>query len=395
MNITTQFQRSKIVHATNAPAKSTRPNMRILHLANHCRAGNGNVHVAIDLACQQVENGHEVAFASGDGEYVNLLRDRGVHYRNLPHGRIGIASNVRTLTQALLFCREFKPDIIHAHMMAGAAIGAVCRLMSGAPLITTVHNSFDPHSILMRLGSRIVAVSAAERAALCARGFPETKVDVVLNGTKGSLRESALTRDQDTVLIRPCVLTAAGLHQRKGIDVLIRAFSDAATTNPTWHLYIVGDGPERTSLQNLTLELGISDRVHFLGFRNQPQKLMQQADIFSLTSYAEPCSLVLCEARNAGCAIVATAVGGTPEILNSGAAGSLVPPGDVSQLSLALGELMRHRDKIDKFRALSARDSKFFCVERMTDDYGTVYNCALRSRASARPNLTTSYTQQE
>jgi glycosyltransferase involved in cell wall biosynthesis len=369
--------------------------MRILHLANHCRPGNGNVHVAVDLACRQAENGHTVAFASGDGGYIDLLNDLGVQHQNIPHGRAGVARNIRSLAQALIFCRNFKPDVIHAHMMAGAIIGALCSKACGAQLITTVHNSFDPHSFLMRLGDRIVAVSAAERDALSARGFPKAKIDVVLNGTEGSLRESALATDDDITLMRPCILTAAGLHQRKGVDLLIKAFSTAAATMPTWHLYICGDGPERMPLRNLASAYGIGDRIHFLGFINQPRKLMHQADIFSLASYADPCSLVLCEARCSGCAIVASAVGGTLEILNFGASGHLVPPGDVPALARSLGELMSDTAKIKKLRALSAHDSEFFSVERMAADYDEVYNRALCSSVSAASSLKTSYDRQE
>jgi glycosyltransferase involved in cell wall biosynthesis len=369
--------------------------MRILHLANHCRPGNGNVHVAVDLACRQAENGHTVAFASGDGAYVNLLHDRGVQYQNIPHGRAGVARNIRSLAQALIFCRNFKPDVIHAHMMAGAVIGAICSKVCGAPLITTVHNSFDPHSFLMRLGDRIVAVSAAERDALSARGFPKAKIDVVLNGTEGSLRESALAIDDEITLMRPCVLTAAGLHRRKGIDVLIKAFSAASAINPSWHLYIVGDGPDRTSLEELARHVEASARIHFLGFRNQPNLVLKQTDIFSLASHVEPFGLVLCEARNAGCAIVATAAGGIPEVLDFGSAGRLVPPADAVTMSQALCDLMQNPNALAEARRGAKHGSEFFSVERMAADYDEVYNRELRSRVSAASSLKISYNRQE
>lgn len=389
------YRMTKIANATTDRQRTTRFSMRILHLSNHCQAGNGNVHVAVDLACQQAGNGHTVAFASGDGAYVNLLRARGVHYQNLPHGRIGVARNISTLPQALFFCWKFKPDVIHAHMMAGAVLGAMCSKISGAPLVTTMHNSFDSHSFLMRLGKRIVAVSVAERDALSLRGFPKAKIDVVLNGTEGSLRESALAADEEIKLMRPCVLTAAGLHQRKGTDVLIKAFSDAAVINPSWQLYIVGDGPDRASLEKLARHLEGSDRIHFLGFRNQPNVLLGQTDIFSLASHIEPFGLVLCEARNAGCAIVATATGGIPEVLDFGSAGRLVPTADVATLSKALCDLMQNPSALEEARRRSKHGSEFFSVGRMADDYDKVYNRALRSGVSARSGLKTSYNQQE
>ena len=354
--------------------------MRILHLSNHCHAGNGNVHVAVDLACHQARDGHQVAFASGGGSYVELLLNSGVENWQLPHGRVGIWNNTVALARALALCRKFKPDVIHAHMMAGAAMGFVCSRITGAPLVTTVHNSFDSHSALMRLGDRIVAVSAAERDALVARGFPRNKIEVVLNGTQGSLRPWALALDEPMKLQRPCVLTAAGLHGRKGVDVLVRAFSAAAASHPEWHFYVSGDGTERPTLERLAEDGGIGDRIHFLGFRNQLQSLLEQADVFSLASHADPCSLVLCEARNAGCAIVATAVGGSPEVLNFGGAGRLVPAGDVPALAEALAGLMQDPAALLQARADSKRDSEFFSVARMTADYDQVYIRATRGK---------------
>jgi len=359
--------------------------MRILHLSNHCYAGNGNVHVAVDLACRQADKGHHLAFASGRGAYVELLRSRGIDHWDLPHGRIGIWRNARAIARAVVLCRKFRPDVIHAHMMAGAIIGAICSKVTGAPLVTTVHNSFDRHSTLMCLGDRIVAVSAAERDALVARGFPSNKVETVLNGTRGSLRESALAQEKPIELERPCVLTAAGLHGRKGVDVLIKAFSVAAASAPDWHLYISGDGDDRPALERLAKAGGVGDRIHFLGFRNQPQRLLEQADVFSLASYADPCSLVLCEARNAGCAIVATAVGGTPEILNFGAAGRLVPPGDVSALAEALAGLMHDPAALRQARSDSKRNNGLFSVDRMAVDYDQVYARAVQRKPFEAP----------
>jgi glycosyltransferase involved in cell wall biosynthesis len=237
----------------------------------------------------------------------------------------------------------------------------------------------------MRLGDRIVAVSAAERDALVARGFPRNKVETVLNGTQGSLRERALALDEPIELQRPCVLTAAGLHGRKGVDVLVKAFSVAAASTPEWHLYISGDGTERPALEQLAEAGGIGDRIHFVGFRNQPQALLEQADVFSLASYADPCSLVLCEARNAGCAIVATAVGGSPEVLNFGRAGRLVPPGDVSALADALAELMNDPTALRQARVDSKRKSEFFSVDRMATDYDQVYVRAMQGKLFEAP----------
>jgi glycosyltransferase involved in cell wall biosynthesis len=96
---------------------------------------------------------------------------------------------------------------------------------------------------------------------------------------------------------------------------------------PNWHFNIIGNGPDREKLEALAIELGLSGSTHFIRSVEAPQPLLRQSQIFVLASYADPCCLVIPEARAAGCAIIATAVGGTPELLENGDAGQLVEPG--------------------------------------------------------------------
>ncbi len=144
--------------------------MRIVHLINHCGRG-GNVMVPVDLACEQAANGHSVVYASGGGHYEMLLASCGVRHLRLPQTLRNPLVAARGLRQLVEFCRAFKPDVLHAHMMSGAVLGYVASRILGIPLVTTVHNSFHKHSQLMRLGDRVVAVSYAERELLLSQGY--------------------------------------------------------------------------------------------------------------------------------------------------------------------------------------------------------------------------------
>jgi glycosyltransferase involved in cell wall biosynthesis len=307
--------------------------MRILHLVNHCIHGHGNVHVAVDLACGQAQIGHSVLYASAGGDYVGLLRKYGVVYETVVQNQRNPFRLLSSLIALANICRSFKPDIIHAHMMAGAVFGKIMSLLFRIPLITTVHNSFDRHSLLMRLGDKVVAVSDAERALLISQGYNPERVAVVMNGSNISPRDEFLEPTASSVLEKlklPFVTTVCGLHQRKGVHDLIKGFAEIADAQPTWSLYIVGSGPDEQRLLELAQKLELSNRVFFLGQIKRPNEIMRKADIFVLASYAEPFGLALAEAREAGCAIVATAVGGIPEVLDFGKAGVLVQPGSPS-----------------------------------------------------------------
>src|ERR1041384_5598960 len=164
--------------------------MRVMHLLNHCNRGNGHVHVAVDLACAQSMNGYTVAFASGGGCFENLLRQNNVVLVHLTNTRPRPLSASKALAQLVIACRKFQPNLLHAHMMTGAVLGFIASKLTRVPLITTVHNSFDRHSALMRLGTRAVAVSSAERNQLVARGYGPDQLDVVLNGPIGTPRRT-------------------------------------------------------------------------------------------------------------------------------------------------------------------------------------------------------------
>jgi glycosyltransferase involved in cell wall biosynthesis len=366
--------------------------MRIIHLINHCDLGHGNVHVAIDLACAQAEAGHDVFVACAGGSFEPLLHETGVTVLKLiQHERKPLVF-LRAVAQLVKVHRERKVDVLHAHMMSGALIGYVTSTLTGTPLVTTVHNSFDRHSALMRVGHRVVAVSHAERDLLIKRGYQPDRVDVVINGPNNSHRESRVSkgtigrpswrmafqhgRAGPEIVRNPCITTVCGLNPRKGVADLINAFGEVSRELPLWRLYIVGDGPDRQKLEDLARSLELQDSVSFLGSVLVPRPILEKSDIFVLASYADPCSLAVAEARGAGCAIIATAVGGTPELLDFGRAGKLVEAGNVRQLTAELRNFMTCDDRRESFRHAAKLGSEFFDVERVAADYESIYRKA-------------------
>lgn len=356
--------------------------MKIVHLLKHAQRGNGNVHMAVDLACAQADAGHDVWFASARGSYDELLRQHGVTVSSLPEptGAKGAARNGIAL---LSLARAVKPDVLHAHMMSSAVLAWPVAKIVGAPLITTMHNSFDSHSWMMRAGKTVVAVSEAERALLLSRGYPEKQVVTVLNGTAGTAR-GELPLDDLGTLQRPCIMTLSGLHPRKAVDDVISAFSIVAADHPDWHLNIVGWGDARASLEAQAAEAGLEDSVHFLGSTLTPWPLLDQADIVATASLADPCPLSVMEARVAGCAVVGTAAGGIPEVLEFGEAGHIVPVRDPEAMAEAFRGLMADPENLHRWRGRAKAGSEYFSVRRMAEDYDRVYRDAMSARGRLR-----------
>ncbi len=347
--------------------------MRILHVVNHVQEiGNGIVNVAIDLACLQAKNGHDVAIASAGGEYEILLGRYGIKHFQLDQARtplniIKAAWGYREIVQ------KFQPDIVHAHMMTGVVLAALVRNGSEYSLVSTVHNEFQRSAVLMGLADRVIAVSNAVADSMARRGIPKNKLRVVSNGTLASPRHRCMKDYQPIALQRPAIATVAGMYQRKGIGELIDAFVEIASDFPQAHLYLVGDGPDRSRFEAKAQSTAFANRIHFEGFQPEPQRYMLATDIFVLASYNESFGLVLTEAREAGCAIVASDIDGIPETLDNRQAGVLVPPKDSHALAGALVQLLSNPSILHKWKCLATQNLERFSVARVNKETLDVY----------------------
>ena len=350
--------------------------MRIVHLLKHCDRGNGHAHVAVDLACEQAARGHNVVYASGGGTYVDLLERHGVRHVTVPQTRRQAAVGFLALLRLL---RRHRPSVVHAHMKTAAVLGFAATRALGGALVTTVHNSFDGHSGLMRLGDRVAAVSEAERRLLLERGFRADRLTTVHNGPLGSARE-ALRPDHSTIVPSPYAMTLSGLHARKRVHDAIEAFATIAAEVPDWKLAVVGEGPDEAKLKAQALRLGLGDQIVFTGTTLNPGPLLRGASVFVNMAEAEPFGLVVAEARAAGCAVVVSEAGGMPEVVDGGRAGMLVPVGGVTETAERLRCLMTSPSDLSHWRAAAALAPGQFTVGAMADSYERIYAAAVISR---------------
>lgn len=347
--------------------------MRILHILNHVpKLGNGIVNVAVDLACLQAKLSHEVAVASAGGEYETLLTRYGVRHFNLDQTRKPI-NLIQAFRCYRAIVQKFKPEVVHAHMMTGILLAQVLRARDEYALVSTVHNEFQRSAVLMGLADRVIAVSNAVAHSLAQRGIPQKKLRVVTNGTLGSPRTHSLKEYKPLPLKRPAITTVAGMYRRKGITELIDAFKQIALDFPQVHLYIVGNGPDRLLFEAQARATVVADRVYFEGFQPDPQRYLLSTDIFVLASHREPFGLVLSEAREAGCAIVASNVDGIPEALDGGQAGLLVPPTDSYALAAALAQLLSSPTMLENYKSQAQSNLAWLTASRVNEETLAVY----------------------
>lgn len=347
--------------------------MKIIHILNDIQEiGNGIINVAVDIACLQAKNGHDVAVVSDGGEYEILLSKYGVKHYQLNQKR----TPLNILKAGIIYrqiIKDFQPDIVHAHMMTGIILASALKITNNYGLVSTVHNEFKRESILMGLADRVIAVSTAVAQSMIQRGIPENKLRVICNGTLGSPRNPVKNEYQNLQLEHPAIVTVAGMYQRKGISVLINAFEQIADSFPQAHLYIVGNGPDKELFEAQAKQFTSANRIHFEGYQPEPQRYLKSCDIFVLASFRDPCPLVLSEAREAGCAIIATDVDGIPEALDYGEAGLLVPAQDSQALANTLTKLLDDSSLLHQWKNRASQNLERLNVERVYQETLAVY----------------------
>jgi glycosyltransferase involved in cell wall biosynthesis len=347
--------------------------MRVLHILNDVTdLGNGIVNTAVDLTLEQARGGMEVAVASASGGYQRLLERGGVQHVTLDQSRnpVRLYGAFRNLRNQI---REFHPDVVHAHMRTGLLLAWMCKRFNHFALVGHVHNVHDRESIVMGLADRVIAVSQSVSDTMVRHGISRKKVRVVLNRTLGNLRQAPIEEIVPSTLSRPSIVTVCGMSHRKGIRELISAFEMIARDYQDAHLYLVGNGPQRAEFEEFARQSNVGDRIHFEGFQAEPRAFMLAADIFVLASRRESFGLVLIEARQAGCAIVATDVDGVAEALDWGRAGMLVPPRNVRALAIALRELLQNQDTRTEWKQSSKIGISNYNVEVMAHEIRSVY----------------------
>jgi glycosyltransferase involved in cell wall biosynthesis len=345
--------------------------MRVLHLVNRINeAGDGITNVSVDLAIQQRRSGHEVTLSAGGGSYESLLDENGVDFVRLDFADRRVRSVLRTRQALRALVRRLRPDVIHVHTITTALVAV--SLVGGPPVLATIHNEYQRGVGLMGLADAVVGVSHAVTEAMVSRRVPRRRTWTVLNGTIGSARRVDLSSLPVPKLSRPAVVAVGAVSHRKGVDLVLDAFGQLLDTVPSAHLYFVGH-PDWTEFVEESSRRPYAAQVHFEGFVAQPQAYMGCADVFVLASRRDPFPLVLLEALESGCAIVASTADGIPEALGNGAAGLLSPVGDAVALAGHLHDVLTDPELAEGLRLSALHAARSFTVERMSEDYLHLY----------------------
>lgn len=201
------------------------------------------------------------------------------------------------------------------------------------------------YAALSRL-ARVVAVSEAVAASLAAAGVPRSRMEVVAPGVEPGEYERAEPHRG-----APVIACIARLHREKNVALLIRAFARVHAEIPEARLVIFGDGPERGALERLAAALGLGSVVEFRGYVKDAGRRCGDFDILAVPSSREAFGIAALEAMACGVPVIATRVGGLPELVLDGETGLLVPPEDEKALAETLTGLLRDPERAARLGA--------------------------------------------
>ena len=286
--------------------------------------------------------------------------------------------------------RALRPEVVHWHAARAHALGAVASLFAPGPARILSRRVDFP--VRRSPGSRllyalpidsILAISGGVRDALVRSGVPATRIQIVPSGIdfepfeapfdRGDARRRLGLADEELL-----ILQVAALAPHKSQTDLLRAAASARARRPDLRFWIAGEGPLRVELEAEHRSLNLGDTVRFLGFREDVTELLRAADLFVISSYLEGLGTSILDAMAAGLAVVATRVGGIPEIVEDQVTGILVPPRDPEALASAILELAGDRARRARLGERGRERARAFSADATAERTRDAYVRALR-----------------
>ena len=276
--------------------------------------------------------------------------------------------DIQSLWRLRNYLKHTHADLLHTQLEFSNILGNISAKLLRLPSVCTVH-VLPPSNpdfktrlhqrtewLALRLFcNRVITVSEeTRRQYILHSGIPNRKLLTIYNGIdltnfqrlepdpqRVALRNEFRLPDDSNLLI-----TVAVLRQLKGIEYMLRALPDILRAHPNTYYLIVGDGPHREALSLTAQQAGVQEHVIFAGTRNDIPHLLSASDIFILPTLTEALPTVLAEAMACRLPIVASAVGGVPEMVVDGVNGILVQPANPAELSQVCNNLLAHPDKL-------------------------------------------------
>lgn len=330
----------------------------------------------------------------GRNAFVARLTELGQRVFRLPGSRSSMAAALRGVVAA---ARAGQADLLCSHDYKSDVIGWLAASWLGRPLVAVFHGrtSHDRKvrayerldDWLLRRSTLVVAVSHAGRRRLEARGVRRDRVVVIPNALDANVvsgpADGAIRRRLRLAPDAPLVVFSGRLSREKGLDVLLRAMARVVAVEPAVTVVLLGTGPEEARVREGIAQRGLGRHVRLLGFQHDVTPFLREMSFGVVPSRSEGMPLAILEAYAVGKPVVATNVGGVPEVVEHGRTGLLVEPEDPVALAAGMIELIRDGARAVRMGEAGARRlASDFTVEAQTERYLETFERALCERST-------------
>jgi glycosyltransferase involved in cell wall biosynthesis len=325
--------------------------LRILFIITRADSiGGAQIHVR-DLTRALAQEGHEIMVVSGVGSsYTEALCRSGVETRECPalQREIRPLADLRALKDLRGIIKRYRPDLVSTHTAKAGFLGRLACKPLDIPCLFTAHGwAFSPgvpeprrtlyqcfERLAAPLADKIICVSEHDRRLAIGVGMPSDRLVTIHNGMP-DIPPSLRANPEATDLTR--IVMIARFDEQKDHETILQAFQGLEGA----HLDFVGGGPSLDRIRDVARRLGVSDRVRFLGHRDDVAAILARSQIFALISKWEGFPRSTLEAMRAGLPVVVSDVGGASEAVEEGVTGYCVPRGDVAAVRERLSSLIR------------------------------------------------------
>ncbi len=395
--------------------KDSPKKLKILYLITKSNFGGAQRYV-YDLAVEGTKLGHDVLVGfGGDGALATKLHNKGVRTVNIPELErdINLLADCKSFVALFRLIKKESPDVVHCNSSKMGGLGALAARLSNAlahckhliykdvhttRIIFTGHGwAFNEersdfqkfliggaHWVTIALAHCTIAVSRKTREQVGKLPFVLHKISVIHNGVGTPVtlpKEEALetifgTHKTSWLQEKPFIIgTIAELHKNKGLSYAIEGIAQLKkqVTTPLIFL-IIGAGEERANLEALVQKLELTEVVFFAGMKEDAATLLSAFDMFLLPSITEAFPYVILEAGNAGLPVIATSVGGIPEVIDDMESGILIQSKNSGEVTRALAYLIENPERRKSLgTALATRIHGRFNVETMAKETFALY----------------------
>lgn len=368
--------------------------MKILWLIKGLGLG-GAENTLVTMLPIMTSRGHEIEvayFLPGKNAMVNHFDQAGipVHCLEQKHGW-----DLRAFFRLRRLLKRIEPDILHCHLPYAGLAASVVRIFTHVPLVIyTEHGQIDlygrrattVHRWSLKKMDGIIGISDAVTKSVDVHvkldsGTPMRTIPNGVNVTESSADENECMRGQlgisngDRV-----VVSVANLRAEKRHEDLLHAAKAVLRTLPNTKFVLVGDGPRRPCLEQLVSQLGIANNVIFTGQTKLATKITACADVFAITSEYEGLGVAILEAMCLNVPVVATRVGGIPEIIDDEVNGLLVEPHSPESIAKKIVRLLTDPALSRRLSSIAKQNvGKNFSAERMTEETAQFYETLIQS----------------